>query len=277
MPFIPQIILMTWTRFPTAASCQSNDVVAFPPNHFEQGALYVVACRQPKQLEHGLSGSRWARTIRVKIAYPKDDHTAMEIPVAATRFWIITMRGSAMRMIIFSLCLFMAALPALATENMQGKVLFIRHALAPGMGDPDNFKVEDCSTQRNLDDRGREQARNIGAFLRKNIDKWAEPVLTSQWCRCIETAELMNIGPVDEFMGLNSFFTKPGKKGVYLNALEAKLESLPRDGTVGGEYAHHTGSPSRNAPAPGVGSGQKMLYDFATAQSRGVWGYPGYQ
>ncbi len=179
-----------------------------------------------------------------------------------------------MRMIIFSLCLFMAALPALATENMQGKVLFIRHALAPGMGDPDNFKVEDCSTQRNLDDRGREQARNIGAFLRKNIDKWAEPVLTSQWCRCIETAELMNIGPVDEFMGLNSFFTKPGKKGVYLNALEAKLKSLPRDGDLVVMVTHQVTISAMTGR--GVGSGQGMLYDLATGQSE-AFGLPGYQ
>ena len=70
-----------------------------------------------------------------------------------------------------------------------GKLIFIRHAYAPGNGDPNNFNLNDCSTQRNLNYQGREQAKNIGEFFKKhkiNIDK----VLSSEWCRCTETAKI---------------------------------------------------------------------------------------
>ena len=70
-----------------------------------------------------------------------------------------------------------------------GKLLFIRHAYAPGNGDPNNFNLNDCSTQRNLNEEGREQAKYIGEFFKKNnieIDK----VLSSEWCRCKETAKI---------------------------------------------------------------------------------------
>ena len=70
-----------------------------------------------------------------------------------------------------------------------GKLIFIRHAYAPGSGDPTNFNLNDCSTQRNLSDEGRNQAKLIGEFFKKNkieIDK----VLSSEWCRCKETAKI---------------------------------------------------------------------------------------
>ena len=65
-----------------------------------------------------------------------------------------------------------------------GHILMIRHALAPGSGDPPNFKIGDCSTQRNLDDSGRTQARSIGIWLRTNEIKSAR-IYSSQWCRCL--------------------------------------------------------------------------------------------
>lgn len=84
-------------------------------------------------------------------------------------------------------------------------VILMRHALAPGIGDPANFDLADCATQRNLNDEGREQARVIGeAFKSKGID--VNLVLTSQWCRCRETAVLLDLGPVQDFSALNSFF-----------------------------------------------------------------------
>ena len=70
-----------------------------------------------------------------------------------------------------------------------GKLIFIRHAYAPGNGDPDGFNLNDCSTQRNLSDDGRKQAQRIGEIFTKNkieIDK----VLSSEWCRCKETAKI---------------------------------------------------------------------------------------
>lgn len=83
--------------------------------------------------------------------------------------------------------------------------ILMRHALAPGTGDPENFELGDCSTQRNLSEEGRAQARRTGeAFEQRNIK--VNQVLSSQWCRCLDTAKLMDIGAVKPFPPLNSFF-----------------------------------------------------------------------
>ncbi len=93
----------------------------------------------------------------------------------------------------------------LAQANEETYVVLLRHAIAPGTGDPANFVVDDCTTQRNLSEPGRQQARDIGEMFRsRNIP--VAKVLTSQWCRCLETAELMDIGPVEPFPAINSFF-----------------------------------------------------------------------
>jgi phosphohistidine phosphatase SixA len=73
-------------------------------------------------------------------------------------------------------------------------VALIRHADAPGIGDPAGYKLEDCSTQRNLSERGRVQAAALGALFRAN--QIEAKILSSPWCRCLETARLMNLGPV---------------------------------------------------------------------------------
>ena len=86
----------------------------------------------------------------------------------------------------------------------------MRHAHAPGTGDSTRFALDDCTTQRNLDERGREQAREIGAAIRAagvTVDR----VLTSQWCRCRDTARLLDLGPVEELSALNSFFRNPAR------------------------------------------------------------------
>ena len=70
-----------------------------------------------------------------------------------------------------------------------GKLIFIRHAYAPGNGDPNNFNLNDCSTQRNLNVDGRKQAQKIGKFFRENNVKIYK-VLSSEWCRCKETADI---------------------------------------------------------------------------------------
>ena len=70
-----------------------------------------------------------------------------------------------------------------------GKLIFIRHAYAPGNGDPNNFNLNDCSTQRNLNVDGRKQAQEIGEFFRENKIKIYK-VLSSEWCRCKETANI---------------------------------------------------------------------------------------
>ena len=70
-----------------------------------------------------------------------------------------------------------------------GKLIFIRHAYAPGSGDPNNFNLNDCSTQRNLSKEGQRQAEYIGEFFRNNKVK-IDKVLSSEWCRCKETAKI---------------------------------------------------------------------------------------
>jgi len=90
------------------------------------------------------------------------------------------------------------------------KIVFIRHAIAPGIGDPDNFKLNDCSTQRNLDFQGIEQSKKIGLFFSKNnisIDK----VLSSEWCRCKDTAKFA-FKDFKTFNALNSFFSPKFQK-----------------------------------------------------------------
>lgn len=87
----------------------------------------------------------------------------------------------------------------------QRYVVLLRHALAPGTGDPANFQLEDCTTQRNLSAQGRSQAAQIGqAFRDRGIA--VDQVLSSQWCRCLETAALMDLGAVEPYPALNSFF-----------------------------------------------------------------------
>ena len=89
--------------------------------------------------------------------------------------------------------------------NPRGYVLLMRHALAPGVGDPENFKLGDCSTQRNLSDEGRQDAREIGEWLKRR-DIPILRVESSRWCRARETAELLGIGKVRANKNLDSLF-----------------------------------------------------------------------
>ena len=110
-------------------------------------------------------------------------------------------------------------------KNISANVIFLRHALAPGVGDPENFIKEDCSTQRNLNNKGRLQARLIGNYLRLTNLKFSQ-ILTSEWCRCIDTAKELNLGQWTTFSGLNSFFQVYEKKDQVMNKLQKKLDSL---------------------------------------------------
>ena len=88
-----------------------------------------------------------------------------------------------------------------------GKIILIRHALAPGSGDPSNFKIDDCKTQRNLSQTGINQSKRIGQFFKEqkiSVDK----ILSSQWCRCKDTAKYA-FGNFKEFSALNSTYTPP--------------------------------------------------------------------
>ena len=86
-----------------------------------------------------------------------------------------------------------------------GNLIFIRHAYAPGNGDPDNFDINDCSTQRNLSDSGKMQSKKIGKFFEEN-NILVDLVISSEWCRCKETA-LIAFKNFETKSFLNSFYS----------------------------------------------------------------------
>tara|TARA_B100000131_G_scaffold58986_1_gene54412 strand:- start:606 stop:1157 length:552 start_codon:yes stop_codon:yes gene_type:complete len=88
--------------------------------------------------------------------------------------------------------------------NEGKKLIFIRHALAPGNGDPNNFLINDCSTQRNLSKKGINQSVKIGDFFKNNKIK-IDQVLSSEWCRCKDTAKYA-FENFTTFNALNSFY-----------------------------------------------------------------------
>jgi phosphohistidine phosphatase SixA len=109
-----------------------------------------------------------------------------------------------------ALLLLPLALPARAQADpwaalAEGGVALLRHAIAPGGGDPPGMRLDDCATQRTLSDAGRDQARAIGAAFRARGIAAAD-VASSAWCRARETAELLALGPVRHERALNSFF-----------------------------------------------------------------------
>ena len=90
------------------------------------------------------------------------------------------------------------------------KIILIRHSLAPGGGDPPGFKINDCKTQRNLNRKGINQSKKIGKLFKKNKVP-VDQVLSSQWCRCKDTAKYA-FGNYKEFTALNSTFQQPFNK-----------------------------------------------------------------
>ena len=80
----------------------------------------------------------------------------------------------------------------LESLNEGGKIIYIRHAYAPGGGDPENFNINDCSTQRNLNDEGISQSKLIGEFFKTKKIK-IDKVLSSEWCRCKDNIDLWTV------------------------------------------------------------------------------------
>lgn len=109
-----------------------------------------------------------------------------------------------------------------------GGVGLMRHARAPGVGDPPGMRLDACATQRNLSAEGRDQARRIGAALRAAGLRAAE-VRSSAWCRAWETAELLDLGPARPLPALDSFFDDRGQQERQTAELRAYLDA-GRDG-----------------------------------------------
>ncbi|UXZ53989.1 histidine phosphatase family protein [Halomonas sp. 7T] len=103
-----------------------------------------------------------------------------------------------------------------------GLVILMRHALAPGIGDPPAFKLEVCDTQRNLSAEGRAQATSVGqAFRDRRIP--IEAVYSSRWCRALETAERLALGAVEPTPWLDSFFRNVSEREARTQAMRAAI------------------------------------------------------
>jgi len=132
---------------------------------------------------------------------------------------ILTVSLSRLKPLLAAFCLITVGLSGAQANEPSGfdalksgnHFAMMRHAIAPGFGDPSNFALRECSTQRNLSQNGIEQAKRIGERFRDNGIEVAR-VYTSQWCRCIDTATLLDIGTPKELPIINSFFETPKRK-----------------------------------------------------------------
>ena len=127
--------------------------------------------------------------------------------------------------------LYLITLPSFVEARIQEDlsdgpyVLMMRHADAPGYSDPVGYQLNDCSTQRNLGTAGKQQAREIGQWLSAQGVQKAQ-VLSSPWCRCKETAQLLNKGPVQVEAGLGSFFENRGDRHEHTRMTQIKIAEL---------------------------------------------------
>ena len=130
--------------------------------------------------------------------------------------------------LLLLLSIFCAMAPAkagLAQDLMDGQhVLLMRHADAPGYGDPAGYVIGQCATQRNLGDAGKKQAQAIGVWLGQQGIASAH-VFSSPWCRCVDTATLLNKGPVKTEPSLGSFFDNMALERKQTKALEGFIKN----------------------------------------------------
>jgi phosphohistidine phosphatase SixA len=139
---------------------------------------------------------------------------------------------------LFALAISLVAAPAGAADGSLeawaalvkgGSVALVRHGNAPPGygGDPPGFKIDDCATQRNMDEKGRAQAKAVGEAFRQHavpVDK----ILSSPWCRCLETARLMALGPIEGTMTVAASDRSPDR----LIALKQMVSGWRGPGTL---------------------------------------------
>jgi len=130
---------------------------------------------------------------------------------------------------MLALLLLLATAPALAEEEpwallrKGGHVVLVRHAqTTDGIGDPPGMRLDDCTTQRNLSEEGRSQARRIGAEFRQ-FRVPVDQVLSSEWCRCVETAGFAFGGTADVWPALNNLFGRPENRQKQIDELAARI------------------------------------------------------
>ncbi|MEA5447280.1 hypothetical protein VB780_01780 [Leptolyngbya sp. CCNP1308] len=147
----------------------------------------------------------------------------------------------------------------LEQADRQLYAVLLRHALAPGTGDPAGFRLEDCATQRNLSAAGQDQARRIGAAFRQR-DIAVVQVLSSQWCRSLDTATLMDLGPVEPFEPLNSFFRDRRTAADQTAQIQAYLSRQPNRGVIV-MVTHQVNITALTGVVPGSGQAVVMTLD----------------
>ena len=142
--------------------------------------------------------------------------TALALIVLITSAWIQPVSASE------------AAWQALRSGGM---VALLRHARAPGTGDPQGFRLEDCATQRNLSAEGREQSERMGEqFKAQRIP--VERVLSSRWCRSLDTARLAFGSMVEPYPPLDSFFSGRGQQEAQTQAVRQLVEGWRAKGVL---------------------------------------------
>ncbi|MFW5453618.1 histidine phosphatase family protein [Thioalkalivibrio sulfidiphilus] len=144
----------------------------------------------------------------------------------------VTTRLAGLTAMLLLLAASLFATPARADEaslfallKQPGHVLLMRHTLAPGIGDPEGFVLEDCRTQRNLSDTGQVQARELGERLRAGGIESAR-VYSSRWRRCLDTATGLGLGPVIPLTALDSVFQRRHETEARTRALRDFLAAL---------------------------------------------------
>lgn len=147
----------------------------------------------------------------------------------------------------------------------EGAVYFLRHAIAPGSGDPPDMRLDDPGSQRNLSNAGREQAVAIGEALRA-AGVAESLVYTSEWARCRETAELLGFGPPVATTGLNSFWERRETKDAVMAELKTLIEQLPEAGPPVIFVTHYVNI--RAITGRAVGSGKGFWMDLGVLKQR---------
>lgn len=174
-----------------------------------------------------------------------------------------------MRHLVACLLLLMFA-PAWSLDLRDGDVLIYRHALAPGGGDPPGLKLGDCSTQRNLSEAGRDQARRIGDGLRQRLgalrvaEVWASP-----WCRTLETARRAFPGlPAREQPAFGSFFQQPEREAQMLGTARTQLAGWRGPGVLV-VVTHQVTITGLSGVYPASGEGVAMRWSAGRAEVLG--------
>jgi phosphohistidine phosphatase SixA len=146
-----------------------------------------------------------------------------------------------MAMLVITLCLSTVALANLASPMTDGQhILFMRHADAPGFSDPAGYRLDQCSTQRNLGEFGKKQAELTGQWLSQQGVQSAK-VFSSPWCRCVDTATLLKKGPVTIDSSLGSFFENMSRANQQTDGLrqlvQKSLKQYPKTPII--MVSHH--------------------------------------